>query len=277
LKQLKYWRMGILLGVLALVSVVTAHIEKFSLVTSENLLERGCADGVSGLFQCMTGLLGTMTVTLSIRLGVLVLVTLVVYAFTLTLKGISTYLPWYLAIGLTGGIAAFGHLHQPVDDILIGGVSYLYPDILRDDFAMMARWATPVASVLMKIFAAMLTLMQVYVVGRIAIGTFRQGDSYRQSNFYQEWSADAEPAPGVKEVFREAARRYRLDAIARWIRHMLSDGDATSPVVGSDERSAPEDFRSASRDAAVAQDRAKAKRLRRDANRRARRVRQRAR
>lgn len=277
LRQLQYWRLGLFFGALAAVSVLTAHIESFSLSMSEDMLNGACGESLGDLFVCMTGILGVITVTLSVRLGVLVVVALVVYAYTFALKGISTYLPWYLSLVITGGIAVLGHFHQPMNDLIVGAVTHIYPPILRDDFSMMARWATPAASALMKIFTISLAVLQVYVTGRIALGVFRRGDLYRESEFFLRWSEDAEPVPGMREVLVEGARRYRLAGVLRRFNGLRRNGGIRSEEPRNNAERGPKDHLRATDDALARRRRNAAKRQRRKTNKRARRARRGAR
>jgi len=210
MRQLRMWKIGTVFAVFGAITIATSHLESYAQQRAHDLVGQACwSGGVEALPACLVGLITSLTMQVSVLFGLLTAILFVVYAYTYTLKGLSTYLPWYLSLGVSSGLFVLGRFQAPVAHLLVEVLVHGYPSGLQDDFLAVAAWGAPLASYLMKASTLVMGGMQFYVILRLGAGFLRHGEKFVESKVYRRWSEPVESYPGIIELSSEYIAQWQ--------------------------------------------------------------------
>lgn len=210
MRQLRMWKIGIVFAIFGAITIATSHLESYTQQMAHDLVGQTCRSGaLEALPACLVGLITSLSMQVSVLFGLLTAILFVVYAYTYTLKGLSTYLPWYLSLGVSAGLFVLGRFQAPVAHLLVEVLAHGYPSGLQDDFLAVAAWGAPLASYLMKASTLVMGGMQFYVILRLGAGFMRHGDNFIESKVYRRWSQPVESYPGIIELSSEYIVQWR--------------------------------------------------------------------
>lgn len=231
MRQLRMWKIGIVFAVLGAVTIATSHLESYTLHSANDLVGQTCSGGVEALPACVVGLVTSLTMQVTVLFGLLTAILFVVYAYTYALKGLTTYLPWYVALGISAGLFVLGRFQAPVTHLLVDVLVHIYPSALQEDFLAVAGWGAPLASFLMKVSTLLLGGMQLYVILRLGAGFLRHGEDFVESTVYRRWSEPVESFPGIIELCSGYVAQWRR-RFSVAVRNTTSDTSRDRPTGG---------------------------------------------
>src|SRR5690625_4350114 len=146
MRQLRMWKIGTVFAVFGAITIATSHLESYAQQRAHDLVGQACwSGGVEALPACLVGLITYLTMQVSVLFGLLTAILFVVYAYTYTLKGLSTYLPWYLSLGVSSGLFVLGRFQAPVAHLLVEVLVHGYPCGLQAGFLAVAACGAPLA------------------------------------------------------------------------------------------------------------------------------------